>query len=138
MRWFAITLLSAMTFGPNIAGAADLPIKAPLLPKLVAPYNWTGLHVGAHGGYGWGSNPITVDWSDPGALGGITAAVAVGLIPVNFSSDMRGGIGGGQIGYDYQLSPNWVVGAEADFSFSGLKASIRSPRWCPRFQRPPW
>jgi outer membrane immunogenic protein len=54
-------------------------------------------------------------------VGGVAAAVAAGVIPVGFSTDPDGALGGIQIGYNYQVNPNWVVGAETDFSFSSLK-----------------
>ena len=37
--------------------------------------------------------------------------------------DLRGFTGGGQLGYNYQLNPNWVVGVEADMQYS------QQPAW---------
>ena len=34
-----------------------------------------------------------------------------------------GVIGGGQLGYNWQIDPNWLIGAEADIQGSGEKAS---------------
>ena len=76
------------------AFAADMPArtytKAP--PVYNAPaliYNWTGFYIGGHVG---------------------------GAFSVNGDEDARF-IGGGQVGYDYQFSPNWVFGIEANYSF---------------------
>lgn len=75
------------------ASAAD--IEAP------AAYDWTGVYLGIHGGYAWGtskSNDI----------------FAYDLEPESW-------VGGGQAGYNYQLPNNIVLGVEADVSFGNLK-----------------
>src|SRR5258708_37958618 len=79
------------------AFAADMPArtysKAP--PPYTAPavvYNWTGFYIGGHvGGAFAGDN--TFQSSDARFLGGV------------------------QGGFDYQFAPNWVVGAEAQYSW---------------------
>jgi outer membrane immunogenic protein len=75
------------------AQAADLAArpytKAPVYEA--APiYNWTGFYIGGHIG---------------GAFG------------LNNDGDDGSFLGGGQIGYDTQFSPNWVLGFEANYSF---------------------
>jgi len=37
-----------------------------------------------------------------------------------------GFLGGGQIGYNYQFDPNWVVGLEADFQGADISDSFRN------------
>jgi outer membrane immunogenic protein len=39
------------------------------------------------------------------------------------SFDTSGALGGFQLGYNYQVSPIWVVGLETDFDWSGVKGS---------------
>lgn len=39
------------------------------------------------------------------------------------AADINGVIGGGQIGYNYQLNPNYVAGVEADIQGSGEQGS---------------
>ena len=58
--------------------------------------NWSGLYVGANGGYGWSAN------TDP--------------------LDPTGAFGGGQIGYNFQRG-NIVFGIEADIQGSGVSDS---------------
>lgn len=84
---------------------ADLPPRTGSVPVVAAvpAYNWTGLYVGAHGGYGWGS---TQDVTNAGAL----------------RRDLYGGFGGVQAGYNWQFG-NIVLGAEADVSFGSVAAS---------------
>src|SRR6266705_2342418 len=88
------------------AFAADMAVKAP--PPAPAPvYNWTGWYIGGNLGASFGR--VKVDFNaDPVALGG--GAI---IIPGFGQSDTlypSGFIGGGQIGYNWQLSPIWVVG----------------------------
>jgi outer membrane immunogenic protein len=77
------------------AAAADMrPItKAPPVPAPIAQvYNWTGFYIGGHvGGAFAGSETIT-------------------------GNDGRF-MGGGQLGFDYQFAPNWVVGIEGQYSW---------------------
>jgi outer membrane immunogenic protein len=92
------------------ASAADLSVRAPVMkappPVPVAVFNWTGFYVGAHVGGGWGDK----DW------------VAVGVGPLG-SHDIDGFLGGGQIGFNYQVGA-WVLGAEVDFSWADLDGSF--------------
>lgn len=101
------------------AAAADMPTKAPAYKAVEPlPYNWTGLYVGAHAGYGWGSNQST-------------ATSATSSFPTGFVFDRAntsGGLGGGQIGFNYQAA-NWVFGIEGDYSWANINGSetSRSP-----------
>lgn len=84
------------------ASAADMAARMPTkaVPYVSAAYNWTGFYVGANVGYGWARAS-----NDAGASG-----------------SMNGVIGGGQIGYNWQMN-NLVLGVEADFQGSGERAS---------------
>jgi outer membrane immunogenic protein len=85
--------------GTIVSEAADAP-RAPAYRALPPPppfYNWTGLYVGVHAGGGW-------------------ADLGVGDTGSGF-------IGGGQIGYNYQIN-QWVWGLEADVSGSGIKNNL--------------
>jgi outer membrane immunogenic protein len=102
----AITLLLGAT-----AGAADLrrpaPVKAPAPPP-VAVYNWTGCYVGAGGGYGmWNQKNVLLIDGSPASL--------------ETTNGGQGWFGTVQVGCDYQLSGNWVVGAFADSDFGNIK-----------------
>ena len=99
----AAALLVAASSG---AFAADLAIrKAPPAPIPVPIYNWTGFYIGGNVGGAWESGTITDDFTG-----------------ASFSNTRSGFIGGGQIGYNWQVSPNWVLGVE--WMFDGT--SIRS------------
>jgi outer membrane immunogenic protein len=107
----AVTLVTAFS-----AFAADLPARMPAkAPALYNPerlVNWSGFYAGLHAGYGWGSS----NWFAP----------ASGL-----SADMSpdGAVIGGQLGYNYQIQ-KFVVGAEADIAWSGMKGSLVSATSC--------
>lgn len=86
-------LLAALA-GPALA--ADMPArpyaKAPAYTAPALVYNWTGFYIGGHvGGAFAGDNGLQ-------------------------SSDARF-LGGVQAGADYQFAPNWVLGAEAQYSW---------------------
>lgn len=98
------TMISSAGFG-SIASAADMPIKAPRMP-VATYYNWTGFYVGANGGYGWGTSA----WRDDPIFG----ASELGSHPIT------GGLVGGQLGYNLQVS-NWLVGIEADLDWASIK-----------------
>jgi outer membrane immunogenic protein len=98
-----------------------MPVKA---PPVVAPiWNWTGFYVGGNVGYSWGraasdlsADPVTVN------IAGLTPFNTPGFVGSD-TARPKGVIGGGQIGYNWQTSPNWVFGLEADLQGSGEKAS---------------
>jgi len=88
------------------AVAADLaPRPYTKAPVIVDPgYNWTGFYVGLNGGYSWGRARETATIGPPFPA----AAVAT------LSQNVNGGLFGGQIGYNWQVNPKWVLGLEAD------------------------
>jgi outer membrane immunogenic protein len=102
---------AALAIGTVSASAADLAArpytKAPA--PIAAVYSWTGFYIGADVGYGWGRSTGTL-------------ANAVGLSPVPYSLDPSGVIGGGFVGFNYQIS-NIVLGVEADWQASDLNES---------------
>lgn len=124
MKWLAgaIFILAAAI---GSASAADMALKAPPLPA--AP-TWTGLYFGANVGYGWGDSRTDIAGNGgisifPGAVAGFPG------FPSNFAftdsgdAGLKGLIGGGQIGYNYQFNRKWVVGVEADLQSAGKSGS---------------
>jgi opacity protein-like surface antigen len=85
---------------------APMPRKAPVkaLPPAIQYVNWTGFYVGAHGGVGYDRDHIGFT-GDPEVAG------------TNFA----GVLGGGQIGYNYQMPNKVVLGVEGDASWANLK-----------------
>ncbi|ACB79014.1 porin [Methylorubrum populi BJ001] len=91
------------------ACAADLPRRAaPPPPPLPPAFTWTGFYVGANAGYGF--------------RGGSSRYSDATYGTVTESGGKGGFVGGGQIGYNYQITPGsgWVLGAEADLQATGF------------------
>ena len=106
------------TLGFSAASAADLPIRsAPPAPvfSAVPVFTWTGFYVGVNAGYGWQDNN---DGSVFVPAGTIAAGSPAGTI-VYGDDNGDGFVGGGQIGYNYQIG-SFVLGIEADLQFADL------------------
>ena len=86
----------------NFALAADMPLKAPPAPVVTPSYNWNGLYVGGHLGYGWQSVDTTV--------------IRHGALTTSDSFNRKGWLGGGQAGFNWMVGPSFLLGIEADFS----------------------
>jgi len=109
---FGIAALFAVASSP--AFAADVPIRGPARTALYDAnpcyncnyyYNWTGFYIGANVGAAWERSTLTDNFFN-----------------VSFSNDRSGFIAGGQIGYNWQLSPQFVVGVEWMFDGTDLKS----------------
>ncbi|WP_438275630.1 outer membrane protein [Nitrobacter sp.] len=90
------------------AQAADLAARPYTKAPAYTPapiYNWTGFYIGGHVG---------------GAFGGDNNVLAPGFFNNNDGVFM----GGVQVGYDTQFSPNWVFGLEANYSFLDTGSSF--------------
>jgi outer membrane immunogenic protein len=96
----------------NTASAADLALKA---PPPAPVYSWTGFYIGANVGYSWGRARSL--YNDPNFPNNDAPA----LNPL--SQRLDGVIGGGQIGYNWQVDKTWVLGLEADIQGSGERGS---------------
>jgi outer membrane immunogenic protein len=77
------------------AHAADAARPPAYRPPLAVIYDWTGFYIGGHVGLGW--------------TGG--------------DNGESGFLGGGQVGFNYQVG-QWVLGAEGQMSATGIKDSV--------------
>ena len=107
-------VLSVSALVVSSAIAADLPIRKAPPPAVAAAYDWSGLYVGGHIGYGWGETDI----ADHTALG------FQAFIPTQ-KLDSNGFLGGVQGGWNYQFG-RFVLGAEVDFSWADVKGDLTS------------
>jgi outer membrane immunogenic protein len=122
MHKFALTLAflfvgSALAF----AGPEGLPSGKEMKEVAMAPapgcdYRWTGFYIGLNAGYGWGDADTRFDpLPSPGAFN---------LAPATLHNvDPSGLIGGGQVGFNWQMNNWFLVGAEADFQGSDMEGS---------------
>jgi len=95
--------LAARAAGP--APASTAPVAA----------SWNGLYVGANIGYGSGRNPTT--------LTDRTVPAGTPFVTENYDVGTHGALGGGQIGFNWQPAPNWLIGIEADLQMANVTAS---------------
>src|SRR5580700_5029733 len=79
MRNILVSL--AVLAAAPVASAADMPQKA-LPTSDDAPYNWTGLYIGAQDGYGWATQQNTRLLNPPGP---ISFPVGTVFNPVNLT-----------------------------------------------------
>jgi outer membrane immunogenic protein len=100
----------------SIASAADMPLKAP--PPAPAPvYSWTGCYIGGNVGGGWAHKS-----ADDTSFNGVPETpFSAGSTTIN------GWAYGGQIGCDYQLNNNLVVGIRGMWDGSNIKGSAPQP-----------
>jgi outer membrane immunogenic protein len=103
---FGLAALAAL-FTTSAMAADLMPLKAPPPPPA---WSWTGCYVGANGGGAWGKDG---PWTDASGT-------------VHGTPNFSGGLGGGQVGCDYQFG-SWVVGAEGMFDWANLTGSTVDP-----------
>lgn len=110
LAFTAAALGTAMSLASGGASAADLRARAPVYKAPVPlAYNWTGFYAGGNAGFGLGAGESTL--AVPVVPSGETVTLGAG-----------GGIAGLQAGYNWQFG-DWVIGAETDIQWSGIRGS---------------
>lgn len=105
MRSVGFIVAIAAAACASTAFAADFnpaPVRGP-----ATAVNWAGFYVGGHLGYMQAKGKLSDQTNAPGE---------------SYSDTMKGFIGGGQIGYNFQNGA-WVYGVEADISGSDASGS---------------
>lgn len=109
-----ILLGCAAALVATAASAADAVVEPVEIVEVAPEWNWSGVYIGVHGGYGWAqgdsayNNPPPFDCGPTSFYG-----CAVDLDP-------EGAFGGVQAGYNYQFSNGVVLGVEGDWSFASM------------------
>src|SRR5262245_19471784 len=109
-------------------------IRAPVHQPVYVP-SWTGFYIGCSAGYGWSNSEVnpsgTTAFCNPVELGclpnpplnaNVLTDAQVAAIPPALATRPRGGLLGGQIGYNYQAGA-WVVGVETDISWTDIEGT---------------
>jgi outer membrane immunogenic protein len=102
-------LTTSMALISGAALAADMPVKAPIF----APsFSWSGCYIGGNVGKAgvWGDIDQSVtspDFRRPIQSSGVGSSV----------------VAGGQVGCNWQYTPNWVFGIEGDINWLNSKRS---------------
>jgi outer membrane immunogenic protein len=113
MRLIGSTSFALIILG-TAANAADMGRPIPYsAPPMIAPPSWTGFYLGVNLGGGFGKDRV-----------GFGFVGAPGLASINNAFD--GFLGGGQLGYNYQIG-SFVVGGETDIQATSLKSSLTTP-----------
>ena len=107
-----MSMFAAVMLG-GAAQAADMPLKAPPPPPPVM-YNWTGFYIGGH---------IGGAWADRNGHDNFDVVDRCVVIDAEFCFESNNGfgrnrgsfIGGGQVGFNYQVN-QWVWGVEGQIS----------------------
>jgi outer membrane immunogenic protein len=107
---FAATTVPPHAYAANPGRAV---FKAP--PSHPPVWSWTGFYIGANAGGSVGRDRTTQS-----ELPSIGSNQIVG----SFTMSPTGFIGGGQIGYNYQFTPQWLVGLEGDFQGASQSDSV--------------
>jgi outer membrane immunogenic protein len=126
-----------------IAALIGTPALAQVPPPAPAPvYNWTGWYAGVNAGASFGN--VKTDFNAPATVTLTFNPPPPAIGNVDFGGSDRtypsGFMGGGQIGYNWQLPPIWVVGLEADFQGALEKDSntlTNNFNGAPLFEHPP-
>ena len=110
--------------------AADLPRRAP--PPVFTPvpvFTWTGAYFGINAGYAFTES----DTIRTTGIGALQNNVNNNLRRANVRVSQDGFTGGGQIGYNLQLTPGSgiVVGVEADAQYTDLQRSVTQSIFLP-------
>jgi outer membrane immunogenic protein len=120
VRFSLLAAVAVIGFA-SMAHAADMAVKAPPPPSVVAPaYSWTGCYIGGNGGYAW--NNSKSNYQDPNAVGDpINGLGLFSTIPTPNNTSSSGWLGGGEVGCNWQMDRRLVLGIEADID--ALRAS---------------
>ncbi|WP_454851028.1 outer membrane protein [Rhizobium binxianense] len=107
---------AAFLFTVGLMGAshaADLSVVNPAPEPVVEPaFSWTGFYLGVNAGGGFAGD------DEVGLSAGETFIGKFG------SLEASGFFGGAQLGYNYQLDSNWVIGLETDFQGGKIHDSV--------------
>jgi outer membrane immunogenic protein len=114
MKKFLLAALAASALLGGSAMAADLAIMAPV-PVPVPVWSWSGFYIGLNGGYSTGADDFTQTVFDPGLS-------TTGFNFTNNTINPRGGLFGGQVGFNWQTGPV-VWGVEGDWQWASQSAT---------------
>jgi outer membrane immunogenic protein len=105
---------TVLGLGSVCAHAADLGVQPVYKAPAAAPlaYDWRGFYVGGHVG------------AVNAKIDSTTIDIATGLATGTNSASRTSAFGGGQIGYNFLVAPNWLLGVEADISGASIKANF--------------
>lgn len=111
MNKVALSVVGLAALVATPAFAADMAVKAPVVAASPV-LSWTGFYIGGNIGGVANSNSGTSNFTD--TLTGLA-------FPAGNRINANGFLAGGQVGYNWQFDPRWLVGVEADGDFTNPK-----------------
>jgi outer membrane immunogenic protein len=105
-----VSTLTLNLFLANAAIAADLPPEPVFTPE--PAHSWTGPYIGVFVGAGGVVNDIEIPGAGPGNFNGVGG---------------EGLFGGVMLGYNFQVSGNFVVGIESEIAATDLTTDLSIP-----------
>ncbi len=110
---FKVAIVGALASMLPAVAMAQTPMMSP-----VPAMNWAGFYGGIHGGFATGTPQSCVTTNDfVGLFGPYTCAMWTG------EPSVGGGYFGGQLGYNWLLGNNVMLGVEGDISAAGISGS---------------
>lgn len=109
MRIFAVF---ALVGGLSLANPAHSQSRLNSQP-VAAPDAWSGFYLGVNAGGAWSGRNLSIDYTEGGWDPGPDMGTA------NASS----AIGGFHGGYNFRMTPSWLLGIEADWDWANLRRS---------------
>jgi outer membrane immunogenic protein len=122
-QWLAGAALAALSIGSAVA--ADMPVKA--IPPGCPGCNWNGYYVGVNlgGGFAQGRGNDGISLTPAGTFAAVAPGVANPISNTSYSESPAGFLGGGQIGYNWQMpGSQWIFGVEVDGQGTSQSTSI--------------
>ena len=110
MKKFLLGTVALIALG-SAANAADMAARYTKAPPIAPVSNWTGFYV--TGGFGYG----LMSSDDHSTSGGVATSVDTRM-------GGRGYFGTVGLGYDYQLTPAWVVGVFGDAQWGDIRGDL--------------
>jgi outer membrane immunogenic protein len=112
-----LAVIGALIAGPAMAADLGMPLKAP--PAPVAPaFNWTGFYIGGNAGGAWSNT----QWCTDATFGNCLSAAPFDLV----NQSASGFVGGGQVGFRWQSSTNFVIGVEGMIDYLNISETSAS------------
>lgn len=114
MKCAPVLLLSSFIL--SLTGVRADEATGAKAPAPVFLSTWTGFYAGLNAGGSWNGAAVAPDWSRLTTLGAVTYPSAFSSLPqTRFAAPhIAAFMGGGQIGYNWQVTDRVVLGVEAD------------------------
>jgi outer membrane immunogenic protein len=127
----AQTAPATLTPGPSLQTPSVDPASVSLtpgpsvaqMPMVMPAYTWSGWYLGANLGGGFGTDPVHITGNTAFGAGSLAAGQAAGIIPTHLADNPSGMEAGLTLGYNFNVAPNWLLGLETDFQWSGINDS---------------